>query len=78
MTTYSLTKQAKEWKGKGTHLTAALDALKALGGSATGEAIADHVEQKKLLKTEMDVRQAVSWVLCYAVRLGLLRAKETK
>ena len=78
MTTYSLTKQAREWKGKGTHLTAALEALKALGGKATGTQIADYVEEKKLLKTEMDPRQAISWILSYAVRLDLLKAKESK
>ena len=78
MTTYILTKQAREWKGKSTHLTAALEALRALGGKATGAQIADYVEEKKLLKTEMDVRQAISWILCYAVRLELLKAKESK
>ena len=78
MTTYSLTKQAREWKGKGTHLTAALEALKALGGKATGAQIADYVEEKKLLKTEMDVRQAISWILSYAVRLDLLKSRESK
>jgi hypothetical protein len=41
MTTYSLTKQAKEWKGKGTHATAVIQALKALDGRATGAEIAD-------------------------------------
>jgi len=78
MTIYSLTKQAKDLKGKGTHLSAALDAPKALGGKATGAAIADHVEENKLLKTDMDVREAASWVPCYAVRLDLLKAKESK
>jgi hypothetical protein len=63
---------------KGTHLVAALTALKALGGSAAGSAIADYVEEKKLLKKEMDVREAVSWVLSYGVRVGLLKAKESK
>jgi len=78
MTTYSLTKQAREWKGRSTHLTAALEALKALDGKATGAQIADYGEEKKLLKTEMDTRQAISWILSYAVRLDLLRAKESK
>lgn len=41
MTIYSLTKQAGEWKGKGTNLKAALEALKGLGGKATGAQIAD-------------------------------------
>jgi hypothetical protein len=63
MTIYSLTKQAGEWKGKGTNLKAALEALKGLGGKATGAQIADYAEEKKLLKTEMDVRQAISWTL---------------
>jgi hypothetical protein len=54
MTTYSLTKQARECKGRGTHLTAALEALKAVGGKTTGTQIADYVEEKKLLKTAMD------------------------
>jgi len=75
---YSLTKQAREWRGRGTHLTAALEALKGLGGKATGAQIADYVEEKKLLKTEMDTRQAISWILSYAVRLDLLKAKESK
>jgi hypothetical protein len=44
MTIYSLTKAAREWKGRGTHLTAALEALKGLGGKATGAQIADYVE----------------------------------
>jgi len=79
MTTYSLTKQAKEWKGRGTHLTAVLQALKALKGEATGAAIADYVEEKKLLAgSKMDPREACSWILGYAVRLGLLKAKESK
>jgi hypothetical protein len=78
MTTYSLTKQAREWKGRGTHLKAALEALKALGGKATGTQIADYVEEKKLLKTAMDTRQAISWILSYAVRLDLLKARESK
>ena len=79
MTTYSLTKQAKEWKGKGTHATAVIEALKKLGGTATGSEIADHVESKKLLaSTKMDQREACSWVLCYLVRTGVLRARESK
>jgi hypothetical protein len=80
MTTYSLLKAGKVWqtKKKGTHLDAALTALKALGGRATGKAIADYVVEQKLLKTDMDVREAISWVLCYAVRLELIRAKEDK
>ena len=79
MTTYSLTKQAKEWKGKGTHATAVIQALKALDGKATGAAIADYVEEKKLLaSTKMDQREACSWVLCYLVRIGVLRARESK
>jgi hypothetical protein len=79
MTTYSLTKQAREWKGKGTHATAVIQALKALDGKATGSAIADFVEEKKLLAgSEMDQREACSWVLCYLVRTGVLRAKESK
>jgi hypothetical protein len=76
MSIYSLTKQAREWKGRGTHLTVALEALKGLGGKTTGAQIADYVEQKKLLKTEMDVRQAISWILSYAVRVDLLKFKE--
>jgi hypothetical protein len=76
MTTYVLTKQAKEWKGKGTHLSNVLQALQALGGKATGSAIADYCEEKKLFKdSDMEPRNAVSWVLCYAVRAGLLKAK---
>ncbi len=43
-----------------------------------GAQIADYVEEKKLLKAEMDVRQAVSWILSYAVRPDLLKAKESK
>jgi len=79
MTTYSLTKQAREWKGKGTHLCAVIQALKALNGKATGAEVADYVEEKKLLtSTKMDQREACSWVLCYAVRVGLLKAKESK
>ena len=81
MTTYSLLKAGKEWKTrkKGTHLDSALTALKVLGGKATGAAIADYVEQEGLLKgSEMDPREAISWVLCYAVRLELLSAKEEK
>jgi hypothetical protein len=80
MTTYSLLKAGKEWKTrkKGTHLDSALTALKALGGKATGTQIADYVEEKKLLKTEMDTRDAISWILCYAQRLGLISAKESK
>jgi hypothetical protein len=55
MTTYSLTKQATEWKGQGTHATAVITALKALDGKATGAEIADHVEERKLLSsTKMD------------------------
>jgi hypothetical protein len=53
-------------------------ALKALGGKATGAQIADYVEEKKLLKTDMDTRQAISWILSYAVRLELLKAKESQ
>jgi hypothetical protein len=60
MTIYGLTKQTREWKGRGTHLTAALEALKGPGGKATRAQIADYVEEKKLLETEMDVRQAIS------------------
>jgi hypothetical protein len=78
MTTYSLLKAGKEWKArkKGTHLDSALAALKALGGKATGKEIADYVEEKRLLAgSEMDTREAVSWILGYAVRLVLLSAK---
>ncbi len=79
MTIYSLTKQAKEWKGKGMHATAVIQALKALDGRATGAEIADFVEAKKLLtSTKMDQREACSWVLCYLVRTGVLRARESK
>jgi hypothetical protein len=79
MTTYLLTKQAKEWKGKGSHATAAIEALKALGGKATGSAIADYVEEKKLLAgSKMDPREAVSWVLSYLVRTEVLKSRETK
>jgi hypothetical protein len=76
MTQYSLLKAGKNWNGKGTHLSSVLAALSALGGKATGKAVADYVEEKKLLKTDMDVREAVSWALCYAVRLDLVSAKE--
>lgn len=54
-------------------------ALKALNGKATGAAIADYVEEKKLLvSTKMDQREACSWVLCYLVRTGVLRVRESK
>ena len=77
MTTYSLTKQAREWKGKGTHATVVIAALKALGGKATGSEVADYVEEKRLLEsTKMDQREACSWVLCYLVRTGVLKAKK--
>jgi hypothetical protein len=33
MTTYSLTKQAREWKGKGMHATAVIQALQAFAQS---------------------------------------------
>lgn len=79
MTTYSLTKTGREWKGTGTHATAVIEALKALKGKATGAAIADYVVEKKLLAgSKMDEREACSWVLCYLVRKGLLRGKESK
>jgi len=62
-------------KGPGTHLTAALEALKRRGGMATGAQIADYVEEKKLLKTEMDTRQAISWVLCLRGSPGLAQSE---
>jgi len=74
MTNYSLTKAGKEWKGRGTHLTAVLEALKKLGGKAAGAEIAAYVEKHGLLKsTKMDQREACSWILSHAVRIGILR-----
>jgi hypothetical protein len=74
MTTYRLLKAGRNWKGKGTHLSAALKELEALNGRATGKEIADYVEEKKLLAgSEMDTREAVSWILGYAVRRACSR-----
>lgn len=69
MTTYNLTKAGREWKGKGTHATAVIEALEALKGKATGAAIADYVVEKKLLAgSKMDEREACSWVLPWCER----------
>ena len=71
---YTLTTSGKEFSGKGTHAVAALNALKELGGKATGSAIADYVTEKKLLaETKMDPRKATSWILSYLVRLKVLK-----
>jgi hypothetical protein len=52
--------------------------LKALDGRATGKAIADYVGEKKLLAgSEMDPREAVSWILSYLSRTGVLKSKES-
>jgi hypothetical protein len=52
-------------------------ALKGSGGKETGAQIADYIELRKLLKTEMDVRQAILGILNYAVRVALLKSKES-
>jgi hypothetical protein len=75
---YSLTASGKKAKFKGTHAAAALEALKALGGEATTRQLIDYVTEKKSLKTDMEIDDAIGWIVAYLVRVGVLKSKELK
>lgn len=79
MTSYRLLKAGKDWKGTGTHLSAALQALKALGGEATAAEVTEYVEKHELLRgSKMETKDAIGWILVYGVKVGVLKAKESK
>ena len=79
MNQYSLLKAGRDWKTrkKGTHLDSLLTALKALDGKANVEQLTKFCDQRRMFRnSEMDTAEALRWVAAYAVRLGLLSAKE--
>jgi len=75
MTTYRLRKGTKAADFKqGSHAAAAVTALEHLK-KGTAAQVTEYVQKNKLLKTKMEVSQAMSWILGSLVRRGKLSAR---